>query len=142
MGKKFWDRADSLLTERRIAIACGVLLAISLLPLAVISFYNHPCSDDYSYGLYVAQAVRAGGSLGDILAAAVRETAETYFDWQGTFSAVFLMALQPAISISSLQICSFNFLSSIFPFRRRPQPSSAAVSAVVAGTSSVSFVSA
>ena len=125
MGKKFWDRADSLLTERRIAIACGVLLAISLLPLAVISFYNHPCSDDYSYGLYVAQAVRAGGSLGDILAAAVRETAETYFDWQGTFSAVFLMALQPAafgerfyavtayLMVGSLVFANFFFLKEL-----------------------------
>ncbi len=125
MGKKFWDRADSLLTERRIAIACGVLLAISLLPLAVISFYNHPCSDDYSYGLYVAQAVRAGGSLGGILAAAVRETAETYFDWQGTFSAVFLMALQPAafgerfyavtayLMVGSLVFANFFFLKEL-----------------------------
>lgn len=122
MGKNFWAKADRLLSEKRLAIVCGVLLGLSLLPLAVISFYNHPCSDDYSYGLYVAQTVRAGGSLWDILAAAAKETAETYFDWQGTFSAVFLMALQPAafgerfyaitayLMIGSLVFSNFFFL--------------------------------
>lgn len=85
-----------LFTQRRLALLCCGLLGVSLLPVAAIAFYNHPCSDDYSYGLYVAQAVRAEGSLWEVLAAAGRETAETYLDWQGTFSAVFLMALQPA----------------------------------------------
>lgn len=96
MMKKFWNRADSLLTEKRVAICCVLLFVLSLLPVLAIAFYDHPCSDDYSYGLYAAQTVREGGSLWDILAAAARETRETYLDWQGTFSAVFLMALQPA----------------------------------------------
>ena len=96
MTKNLWDRFDKLLTEKRIAICCTVLFALSLLPVLIIAFYDHPCSDDYSYGLYAAQTVREGGSLWQVLAAAARETKETYFDWQGTFSAVFLMALQPA----------------------------------------------
>ncbi len=96
MTKKLWDRFDKLLTEKRIAICCAVLFALSLLPVLTIAFYDHPCSDDYSYGLYAAQTVREGGSFRQVLAAAARETKETYFDWQGTFSAVFLMALQPA----------------------------------------------
>ena len=96
MEKRVWKGLNGLLTEKRVAVACCVLLGLTLLPVAALSVYNHPCSDDYSYGLYVAQAVRSGGSLWEVLAAAAKETAETYLDWQGTFSAVFLMALQPA----------------------------------------------
>ena len=70
MTKKLWDRFDKLLTEKRIAICCAVLFALSLLPVLTIAFYDHPCSDDYSYGLYAAQTVREGGSFRQVLAAA------------------------------------------------------------------------
>ena len=123
MEKKNW--MSGLLSERRVGIACCVLLGLTLLPMAVLSVYNHPCSDDYNYGLYVAQAVREGGSLWDVLAAAARKTAEIYTSWQGTFSAVFLMALQPAafgesfyaltpwLMVGSLVFSTFFFLKEV-----------------------------
>ena len=126
MRKTFWNRLDRLFTPRRAALLCAVLLGLSLAPLAAISPYNHPCSDDYNYGLYVSQAVGAGGSLWDVLSAAAREVRETYFDWQGTFSAVFLMALQPAafgerfymvtpyLMVGSLLFSTFFFLKEVF----------------------------
>lgn len=126
MRKTFWNRLDRLFTPRRAALLCAVLLGLSLAPLAAISLYNHPCSDDYNYGLYVSQAVGAGGSLWDVLSAAAREVRETYFDWQGTFSAVFLMALQPAafgerfymvtpyLMVGSLLFSTFFFLKEVF----------------------------
>lgn len=86
-----------LLTSRTLAILAVAALTVSLVPLLVLGFYNHPCADDYNYGLYAAQAVRAGGSPLEVLAAAGRKTAETYQNWQGTFSAIFLMALHPAV---------------------------------------------
>lgn len=125
MGKQVWKRIDGFFTESRVALLCAVVLGLSLLPLCGISIYNHPCSDDYNYGLYVSQAVRAGGSLWDVLVAAARETTETYFDWQGTFSAVFLMALQPAafgerfyiltpyLMVGSLLFSNFFFLKEV-----------------------------
>lgn len=126
MAKAFWNRLDRLFTQRKVAVGSVVLLGLSLLPIAWISLYNHPCSDDYSYSLYVAQAVREGGSLWDVLAAAARKTSEIYTSWQGTFSAVFLMALQPAafgedlyvltpfLMIGSLVFSTFFFLKEIF----------------------------
>ena len=77
MEKRVWKGLNGLLTEKRVGIACCVLLGLTLLPVAALSVYNHPCSDDYSYGLYVAQAVRSGGSLWEVLAAAAKETAGT-----------------------------------------------------------------
>ena len=63
MEKRVWKGLNGLLTEKRVAVACCVLLGLTLLPVAALSVYNHPCSDDYSYGLYVAQAVRSGKAL-------------------------------------------------------------------------------
>lgn len=113
------------LQRRNIAICCVILLVFSLLPLFVLSFYNHPCSDDYNYGLYASQALRESGSLPAVLSAAARKTAETFQNWQGTFSAVFLMALHPAVfgeelyaftaffTIGSLLFATFFFLKNL-----------------------------
>lgn len=86
-----------LLNDKTLAVLAVLALAGSLLPLLILGFYNHPCADDYNYGLYAAQAVRAGGSPLAVLSAAARKTAETYQNWQGTFSAIFLMSLHPAV---------------------------------------------
>lgn len=88
--KKLWN-------DKTIAGCAVAALVISLVPLLVLGCYNHPCADDFNYGLYAAQAVGSGESILGVLAAAARKTAETYENWQGTFSAVFLMALHPAV---------------------------------------------
>lgn len=105
--KKFWN-------DKTLAICAVAALAISLLPLLVLGFYNHPCADDYNYGLYAAQAVKSGESVLGVIAAAARKTAETYQNWQGTFSAIFLMALHPAVfSESCYAITPFLMLGSV-----------------------------
>ncbi len=125
MKNKVQRLLSRCLQRRNIAICCVILLALSLLPLFVLSFYNHPCSDDYNYGLYASQALREGGSLPAVLSAAAKKTAETFQNWQGTFSAVFLMALHPAVfgeefyaftaffTIGSLLFATFFFLKNL-----------------------------
>lgn len=70
---------------------------LSLIPLLQLARYNHACADDYSYGIMAHQAWLETGSLGQTIAAAAEKVAERYQNWQGTFSSVFLMALQPAV---------------------------------------------
>lgn len=72
-------------------------LAASLLPLLALGFYAAPSSDDYSFSSQTRAAFVESGSLLRTLAAAGAKTHEIYVDWQGSFCAVFLMALQPAI---------------------------------------------
>ena len=74
----------------------GVLL-LSLLPLAVIGRYDVPCADDFSYGTAAHREYLASGSVFRALQAALQQTKDTYFGWQGSFSAVFLMSIQPAV---------------------------------------------
>lgn len=70
---------------------------ISLIPLIVISFYNYPAADDFSYGRLPAHAWEQSHSLIQTLNSSLIKTGQSYENWQGTFSAIFLMALQPAI---------------------------------------------
>lgn len=77
-----------------IAIICFVVLC--LLPLLMIGRYDHPCADDYGYGIDVRNAWRDTHSLVEVVKAAVGRAEHTYETWQGTFNSVFLMALTPA----------------------------------------------
>ena len=77
----------------------GLMVAFILLliPLLLIGQYNHPSADDFIYGLHTARIWSETLSLPQTLHAAVQQVQEVYMTWQGTFSAVFLMALQPAV---------------------------------------------
>lgn len=77
-----------------IAIVCFVILC--LLPLFMIGQYNHPCADDYGYGIDTRDAWRDTHSLSEVVKAAVGRAEHTYKTWQGTFNSIFLMALTPA----------------------------------------------
>lgn len=77
-----------------IAIVCFVCLC--LLPLLMIARYNHPCADDYGYGIDVRFSWRDNHSVWKAVTAAVGRAEHTYETWQGTFNSIFLMALTPA----------------------------------------------
>lgn len=77
-------------------------LAALLLPLLLLGRHAVPAADDFSYGAPAHLAYAESGSVLSAAAAAVDKTAESYTSWQGTFSAIFLMALQPAVFSESL----------------------------------------
>ena len=77
-------------------------LLLALLPLLLLAPYDVPCADDFSYGAAARAAWRESRSLFAVLRAAGQVAAETYRTWQGSFSAIFLMALQPAVFGESL----------------------------------------
>lgn len=70
---------------------------VSLIPIFYVSFFNHPSADDYGYSDLVRSALLGGGGFPGAMRAACSEVVDTYFTWQGTFSAVFLFSLQPAV---------------------------------------------
>lgn len=76
-------------------LLAGVLL--SFIPLLFISKYNHMSADDYSYGLKTHKAWEETHSIGETIKAAGEQVADSYESWQGTFTSIFLMALQPGV---------------------------------------------
>lgn len=74
-----------------------VLLVAALIPLFAICPFDHSYADDWHYGVDAHLALAAGGGLWEALVAAAKEAYDTFFSWQGTYSAIFLMALQPGV---------------------------------------------
>ncbi|MDY3989608.1 MAG: DUF6056 family protein [Massilioclostridium sp.] len=81
----------------RVTVVCVAGIALSYIPLLILGFFNHPSNDDFVFGLATVRAWRENGSLPSLVPAAVDTTAQVYQQWQGSFAAVFLFTLQPAI---------------------------------------------
>lgn len=74
-----------------------IFYLVSLIPVLAISPYIYARADDYSFGYHCRIAWDATGSLWEVAKAAVVMIEEAYFVWQGTFSSIFMMAIQPAV---------------------------------------------
>lgn len=117
---------QKLKSEKTISYILLFLFLITLIPLFVIARYDHSCADDYSYGLLARQAWTETHSLWAVILAAVEKVSTTYVKWQGTFSSIFLMSIQPSvfgerlyiitpfIMIGSLIFSMFFFLKAVF----------------------------
>lgn len=84
------------------AVALVVLLAIALVPMVAISAFDHSYADDWHYGVDAYLALTSGQGIVGAVRAAVTEAADTYISWQGTYSAIVLMALQPGVFSEAL----------------------------------------
>ena len=77
-----------------VAVIVVTALALSLIPIFAGAFFSHPIADDYKYARFVHAAAEENGAAA-FLPSALETVADTYMNWQGTYSAVFLFALQP-----------------------------------------------
>jgi len=101
-------------TEKKMLCCMICFFLLSCIPLYVISDYAHPSVDDYSYGTFTARVWQETGSIRAVLANAWERTAHTYKNWQGTFSSIFLMRLQPAVFGEQYYFLTTVFLLTIF----------------------------
>ena len=85
-------RGDRYLRILGIILLAALIAAV--LPVLYLGFFAHPASDDYSFGRHNVHALRHGTSLLYSIGYTVKRF---YFGWQGTFSAVALMSLEPSI---------------------------------------------
>ena len=86
--------------DRTKRIALILLLAFTffcVVPLLIVGNYDVPYADDYSYGVRTHLTYISSHSVIKTIISAFVQVKDTYFSWQGTFSAIFLMALQPAV---------------------------------------------
>lgn len=96
--------------EKKMAVILGGIFVLSLIPLLIIAYYNVMCADDYSYGKMAHQAYMECHSILACLKAAMKRVQLSYFEWQGTYSAIFLMALQPGIISEQLYFLTTYFV--------------------------------
>lgn len=72
-----------------------VILIMSVLPVFWIGQYLHPFSDDYVFGAEAHKIWNNTHSISACVVGAWHVAVNMYHIWQGTYSACFLMALQP-----------------------------------------------
>ena len=83
--------------RRIVSVLMALVMALSLLPVMAVAFYNHPRADDYTYGAVLRKVIDAGQGLPEAVAAIAAYVRSTYARWQGSFSAVVLFTLQPGV---------------------------------------------
>ena len=74
-----------------------VVLAVLYTPMLWIARYDVPAADDFSFSCETHRAIEDGTGLPGAIAGAVEKAGMVYDTWQGTFSAIFMMAFQPGI---------------------------------------------
>ena len=105
VGKITWKKLYLLM-----CLGYGVLM----FPLLWISKYNHMCADDYGYGLEPHLAWQETGSVIEVFKAAAQVVTDYYEWWQGTYSSIFLMALQPGVFGEKYYFLGALFLYLVF----------------------------
>lgn len=88
------NRLKFSLSQKQIAFCSIAVLTVLLIPMVIIGFYDHPSYDDFGYAALTVKAYREHSS---IIAAALKQIKVSYYAWQGTYSAIFLFSLHPAI---------------------------------------------
>ncbi len=80
-----------------VSIVAIAVLIISIIPMLWIGQYLHPFGDDYVFGATVYKTWNATHSFLACIQGAWNVAMTMYHSWQGTYSACFLMALQPGV---------------------------------------------
>ena len=97
MLKKLYDKYKNTITLKKATIVILLILAISYIPILLVSGYAFPTTDDFVYGKAVHDVFENGGSIGTAIQAAIEQAEFKFETWQGSFGAIFLMAFQPAV---------------------------------------------
>mgnify|MGYP000017640997 CR=1 FL=1 len=107
--------------KRWILFFIVIIFILSLIPVLYIAIYNHPSVDDFFNGNLARDTFQETRSVYKTLSTAYDNTLHTYNSWQGSFSSVFLMSLQPTIWSDNLYflttfIMLLSFIISSFFF--------------------------
>ena len=118
IAEKLWGRFTGWLKEEknhtRFILVC---FAISLIPLLVLSFFNHPAMDDFNYGVLTRHALIENKGLAVIpavLGAAVQRAVNLWHSWQGTYAFAIIAALRPSITTEKITFIQTFILLAVF----------------------------
>lgn len=84
--------------KQKIFLWCVILLtAASMIPLLMISFYNHPSADDFAYAVETHMVWKSTRNLFLVIKEAIATSVRYWNRWQGLYTSAFLLALEPGI---------------------------------------------
>ena len=109
-------KTSFILSRKTLAWFSVLALLISLLPLCIIAFYNHPYYEDFGFSLLTRKAWLDTGRFGAVISAAVKTTINAQESWGGAFITTFISALQPAIFGEGMYWITTVLLLALFLF--------------------------
>lgn len=80
---------------RKIAWVLMTIFLLSLIPIVLISPSVYPFSDDFTLGSYTYHAFMDEHSVFAMIRNALSNTYDVYTEWQGTYTTIFLMSMEP-----------------------------------------------
>ena len=89
-------------SHKTLFLVSVIILSAFLIPLLLAGAYAVPCADDYSYGYEAHKVFTETGSVFRALLRGLEHVGEVYAIWQGTYSAICLFSVQPAVFGESL----------------------------------------
>ena len=74
-----------------------ILTVASIIPLLMLSLYNHPSADDFAYAAETHMVWKSTRNIFLVLKQAVATSVKYWNRWQGLYTSAFLLALEPGI---------------------------------------------
>ena len=113
--KMWWQKAlEKRVSGRQMCRILGIIFVLTSIPLFVVGLFNAPAIDDFYYSVQTMPVFRQTSSVIQTIAATFAQVADTYLNWQGSYAAVFLFALHPAVFGEAwYAVCTFHLLGSL-----------------------------
>lgn len=77
-------------------LICAMCIYV-LMPILKVASYNRPVRDDYTYGLLTREVLINGGSVFDLLKAAIQNVVNCYTALSGLYTSAFVLSLHPGV---------------------------------------------
>lgn len=84
--------------NRKLSKVALIVFAVISLPVIILSFYNIPSADDYTFSQMVKGYVSENGyHIWGIIKCGIQNSIDHYFNWQGRYSESFFASFMPDI---------------------------------------------
>lgn len=80
-----------------VAVSLVVLYCLLLAPVLYIGRYDYHCADDFGFSASTHLAWESTHSIMDVIHVAGQSVVDRWHTWQGTFTTMFIMAIEPGI---------------------------------------------
>ena len=91
------SNSNNVKKSRMVAIGLVILYILLLIPVLYIGRYDYHCADDFGFSAASHVAWEDTHSLIAVFKAAGETVVDRWHTWQGTFTTMFLMALEPGL---------------------------------------------
>ncbi len=89
---------EKMIEKVNIRACIVVFIILTMIPILYLSFFAFPVADDFSNTIVINKVIQTENfNIILLIKTIIDHVVEIYLSWQGTYSSVFIMALQPGV---------------------------------------------